>query len=121
MIASFGFVMIWGTKKNHLEGWFWLFCFRIPIEKESEITSALERVRATEDIFPRFGVAASDGDLSRSDKRNKILGTVGIGIFERFRAEPFLSARERIRAIVQNVLDIARKIIEGIRDFLDLR
>ena len=70
----------------------WIGNFGIPMEKETEIASALERIRAAENIFPRFGVTASDGDLSGLDESDKILGMVSIGVFEGFRVNAFFSA-----------------------------
>ena len=89
------------------------------MEKETEIASALERIRAAENIFPRFGVTASDCDLSGFDESDEILGMVGIGVFEGFRINAFFSAREGVRAIVQNVLDVAGEIIKCVRNFFD--
>ena len=62
------------------------------MEEETEIASALERIRAAENIFPRFGVTASDGDLSGLDEFDEILGMVSIGVFEGFRVNAFFSA-----------------------------
>ena len=98
----------------------WIGNFGIPMEEETEIASALERIRAAENVFPRFGIAASDGDLSGLDECDEILGMVGIGVFEGFRVKAFFSARKGVRAVVQNVLNVAGEIIECVRNFFDL-
>ena len=87
-----------------------LLCFlrlMLQIKEKSDIGTALQGIRAAQDVLPRFGIAAPDGDLARPDKFDEFLGVLRIGVFEGFRVNALFSAGKIVGAVMQNVLDVA--------------